>query len=146
MAENNGHPLGRFTLGRSLTSYTRVHLWASKYVLPFIRNKAWLVCKGRWAGREYLNIGCGYNLYDGFVNMDYIWKPGVLCWDISRLEKEPFPFADGTFKGIYTEHCLEHVDLKAGWNNVREYFRLLKPGGHIRDHRTDGIDRCMISP
>lgn len=129
---------GRFSWSRPLTSYTRVHLWVSKYLLPFTRNRSWLVRKARWAGKEYLNIGCGYNLYEGFVNADYVWKPGVLAWDISRLDKEPFPFASGTFKGIYTEHCLEHVDLAAGWANVREYHRLLRPGGHVRIIVPDG--------
>lgn len=124
--------LGRFSWKRPITSYTRVHNWVSRCITPFTRNKAWLVRKRRWAGKEYLNVGCGYGLLDGFVNMDIIWKPGVLVWDISTIARHPLPFADGTFKGIYTEHCLEHVDLEAGRANMREWLRVLKPGGTVR--------------
>lgn len=130
--------LGRFTWGRPITSYTRVHVFVSDYLTPITRNKSWLVRKSRWSGLEYLNVGCGYNIYDGFVNVDLMWKPGVLVWDISRIAREPLPFADGTFKGVFTEHCLEHVDFDAAWDNLREYHRLLKPGGTLRVVVPDG--------
>ncbi len=130
--------LGRFSWKRPLTSYTRVHDAVTRYLMPFIRNRRWLVRKRRWSGKDYLNVGCGYGLYEGFVNLDYIWKPGVLCWDVSRLDKEPLPFADNTFKGIYTEHCLEHIDLEASWACLRDLHRVLKPGGRVRIIVPDG--------
>ncbi|MBK9174861.1 MAG: methyltransferase domain-containing protein [Flavobacteriales bacterium] len=124
--------LGRFSWKRPITSYTRVHYWVSRWITPVTRNKAWLVRKRRWDGLEYLNVGCGYGLYEGFVNMDIVWKPGVLVWDISTIAHTPLPFADATFKGIYTEHCLEHIELDEARANMREWHRVLKPGGSVR--------------
>lgn len=132
------YDLGKFSWGRPITSYTRFHVFMNTYITPFFRNKKWLVPRSLWQGREYLNVGCGYNFYEGFVNLDWEWKPGVVAWDISRLKSEPYPFPDGYFKGIYTEHCIEHVDINAGWDNFREFYRLLKPGGTLRIIVPDG--------
>ncbi|MBK7945858.1 MAG: methyltransferase domain-containing protein [Flavobacteriales bacterium] len=130
--------LGRFSWKRSITSYTRVHNWVSRYITPFTRNKGWLLRKRRWKDLDYLNVGCGYGLYSGFVNMDIIWKPGVLVWDIARIARDPLPFPDNRFKGIYTEHCLEHVELDEACANMREWHRVLKPGGTVRVIVPDG--------
>jgi len=130
--------LGRFSWRRSVTSYTRVHNWVSKYITPVTRNRNWLVSQKLWAGREYLNVGCGYGLYPGFVNMDIIWKPGVLVWDIAKIAEAPLPFPDKAFKGIYTEHCLEHIELEQARANMREWHRVLKSGGTVRVIVPDG--------
>jgi|GEM_PF-640135 len=130
--------LGKFSWNRPLTSYTRFHVFMNTYITPHLRNRKWMLRDSLWKGREYLNVGCGYNFYDGFVNLDWEWKPGVLPWDISRLDKEQYPFPDSTFKGIYTEHCIEHVDINAGWQNFREFYRILKPGGTLRVIVPDG--------
>ncbi len=130
--------LGRFSWRRPITSYTRVHYWVSRYITPLTRNRAWLVRRKKWARLDYLNVGCGYGLHPGFVNMDIIWKPGVLVWDIGRIARDPLPFRDGTFKGIYTEHCLEHIELDEARANMREWHRVLKPGGIVRIIVPDG--------
>jgi len=79
---------------------------------------------------KYLNAGCGKKARFGYVNLDYIWQPGVnLVWDL----KWRLPFADGSLEGIYSEHCLEHLPFELVANHVlAEFHRILIPGGRLR--------------
>lgn len=94
-------------------------------------------------GKDYLDVGCGpYPNICDFVNLDYEWRPGVdVCWDIV---KKPYPFLDNSFKGIYTEHCLEHIGLEHLRNNLMEFYRMLKPGGILRIIVPDGELYCRL--
>jgi len=51
-------------------------------------------------GFEYLNVGCGPFPAEGFCNVDYAWRPGVLVFDITK----GLPFPSASLKGIFTEH------------------------------------------
>jgi SAM-dependent methyltransferase len=83
----------------------------------------------------YLDLGCGLNTHDNFINMDFLWRPGVdVCWDISHT----LPFRDGSMKGIFTEHCLEHFSLHTAVAILRECRRILSPGGILRIVVPDG--------
>lgn len=73
-----------------------------------------------------LNIGCGPYSRPEFINLDYLWEPGIdVCWDIA---KKCYPFANSSLEGIFTEHCLEHIEMKEALANFKEFFRMLKPG------------------
>ena len=78
-----------------------------------------------------LNLGCGFNKLDGFVNVDCepLCKPDVLC----DLEKTPWPFEDNQFDLIVANHTLEHLgETRNSWLGiVKEMYRILKPGGTI---------------
>ena len=54
-----------------------------------------------------LNLGCGYNKYEGYVNVDSApeCKPDTV-WD---LEKTPWPWKDSSVDEIKLEHVLEHL-------------------------------------
>jgi len=51
-----------------------------------------------------------------------------IVWDINQK----LPFTEGRFKGIFTEHCLEHFDLKKLDMILKEFFRILSPQGILR--------------
>ena len=93
------------------------------------RLNGWFLCnRGFQAAREYLQIGCGPQIAAGFVNLDYLWVPGV---DVVRDLNRPLPFPADRFTGIFTEHRLEHFDdlrLRAVLGEAR---RVLRPGGRI---------------
>jgi len=85
---------------------------------------------------KYLNAGCGKRARNGFINLDYTWQPGVnLLWDLRwRLA-----FPDGSLKGIYTEHCLEHLPLDVVTKHVLpEFQRVLSRKGRLRLIVPDG--------
>lgn len=104
-------------------------------ISALIRNAGWQVRRVP-AGKRFLDVGCGTNTHAEFVNLDYIWNPGIdVCWDIVR---QAYPFPDERFDGIYTEHCLEHIPLEACERNLREFHRMLRPGGRVRIVVPDG--------
>lgn len=69
-----------------------------------------------------LNLWCGDDAMQGYVNMDIVPLQGVDV--VHDLEKLPYPFADNTFDEIYCSHVLEHVvDLT---KTMRELIRIAK--------------------
>jgi predicted SAM-dependent methyltransferase len=98
-------------------------------------------------GLRGLNCGSARGLFPGWMNTDLAhlktWddaesEPGRIVridGDLYYLEfdsREPYPFEDGSFDWVYSEHFVEHLDLEdvIGW--LTEVRRLVKPGGHVR--------------
>ena len=99
-----------------------------------------------------LNLGCGAQVVDGWVNVDYAlgarlasipvlstalrrlkvfrleWDPAIHIHDLTK----PLPWKDGTVDACYTSHTVEHLSREQGAALVREAFRVLKPGGVLR--------------
>lgn len=111
--------------GRPLHSYAKVRHWYGNA----IRGRKFLQTISTWQQKQYLNIGCGSNIYPHFINLDYEWRSGVdICWDVTK----GIPLKGESLKGIYTEHCLEHLHLQDAIALLAECYRLLQPGGRIR--------------
>lgn len=109
---------------RRLDSYAKVQ----HVIGAFRRNRSFQLTRATLA-RSYIDVGCGYNFHPGFIHLDYCWKPHVdVCWDINR----GLPFADGSFRGVFSEHCLEHFSLPRARALLREFRRVLAPGGTLR--------------
>ncbi len=71
-----------------------------------------------------LNLGCGTDIREGWVNLDRARLPGVdVVHDLSTL---PLPFADGEFAEICAKDVLEHLDYIP---LLRELHRVLRVGG-----------------
>jgi len=95
----------------------------------FLRNRRFQAGRPHLRGIDYLHAGCGPQVVPGFINLDYRWTSGIdIVWDLSR----PLPFPDNRFKGIFTEHCLEHFDLPDLQAVLSELLRVLQPGGVLR--------------
>ena len=94
--------LANFSLRRPLTSYAAVQVWIGHA----LRNRPAQLGRRRIANLTYLDLGCGPNVHENFINLDYLWHPQIdVCWDVTR----GLPWADGSLQGIFSEHCLEHV-------------------------------------
>ncbi len=75
-----------------------------------------------------LNIGCGKDVKQGYVNVDYVKTPGVdLVLDI---EKTPYPFKDNTFEEVVAFNILEHVRELVPV--MEEIHRISRNGGVIK--------------
>lgn len=76
-----------------------------------------------------LNIGCGDNKIDGFVNIDVNSKFAPdHCIDIRF---NALPYDDNTVDEIWFCHTLEHIE-KHHWLDIfYEFNRVLKPGGEF---------------
>jgi predicted SAM-dependent methyltransferase len=99
-----------------------------------------------------LNLGCGSQVPDGWINVDYSFgarfakipafsyindkvKLFNLDWDkrifIHDLTKT-FPWPDNSVDIIYSSHTLEHFSKEDGAKFISECHRVLKPSGIIR--------------
>jgi SAM-dependent methyltransferase len=78
-----------------------------------------------------LNIGGGGTEIPGFLNIDK--KTG---WDACPLrrshERGESYFADNSVDEIYCSHLIEHFGVAEAERALREWVRVLKPGGIIR--------------
>lgn len=74
-----------------------------------------------------LNLGCGEDKKPGYVNID--WQASVDPDVVHDLNSLPYPFIDNSFDLVEANHVLEHLDKP--FNIMREFHRILKPGGNL---------------
>jgi len=112
-------------MSRPISSYSKVR----KIYSELIRCKHFQISKLAVNPKQFLNIGCGPNVLNDFINLDYMWLPRVdVVWDITK----GIPFESNHFSGVYSEHCLEHLSYQQGKFVLTEIFRLLQPSGVFR--------------
>lgn len=75
-----------------------------------------------------LNIGCGTQLFSGWINMD-LDAPDA---DVHHDMRTPLPFDEASVDFIFNEHVVEHLDLEESRFFFLEAHRVLKPGGILR--------------
>jgi len=76
-----------------------------------------------------VNVACGPQILDGFVNMDLLGPPPRILWDCRRS----LPLADGGAAGIRVEQFVEHLDPREELPHfLRDCVRVLEPGGVLR--------------
>jgi SAM-dependent methyltransferase len=57
-----------------------------------------------------LNLGCGRDIKDGWVNVDQHPAEGVgLVADLDQPDKVDLPWPDDTFTDVYVSHLVEHL-------------------------------------
>lgn len=80
-------------------------------------------------GPLLLHVGCGQRYLPGFKHIDIRPLPHLDV--VSPVDHLPM-FADGTVDLIYNCHVLEHFGRWDIPRVLKEWFRLLKPGGVLR--------------
>ena len=74
-----------------------------------------------------LNLGCGKDVREGFLNIDLFSEdPSVIGMDIRQLE-----FADNSVDGILASDILEHFSHRQTDAILKEWARVLKPNAEI---------------
>ena len=78
-----------------------------------------------------LNLGCGDKILEGYINVDVVAsragkKPDVIC-DLHKLE----PFHDDSVDEILAVHVVEHFWEWEVIAILKEWVRVLKPGGKM---------------
>ena len=72
-----------------------------------------------------LNLGCGREAREGYINVDKFKHDGVdVVWDLNVL---PLPFKDNSVDEVICSHILEH--LINPYPLVLDIHRILKPDG-----------------
>lgn len=109
--------------------YAALHL-VGKEIIQYRWHRAGVRKAGAYVGQTglKLNIGCGPNRKQGWVNIDL--SPAA---EVSLDMRERMPFADGSATIIYSEHFFEHLDYPHHAKYfLRESFRVLEPNGVFR--------------
>jgi len=88
-------------------------------------------------GQNYLNLGCGNNYVDGYVNADFFyrykfWKKDILNREWQLDLRYPLNCENEIFDGIFTEHTLEHLYPDDAEKLLKELYRILKINSLIR--------------
>jgi predicted SAM-dependent methyltransferase len=76
-----------------------------------------------------VNVACGPQILDGFVNIELVGPPPRVRWDC----RTGVPIADEGAAGIRVEHFLEHIEPREHLPVfLRDCRRALEPGGVLR--------------
>jgi predicted SAM-dependent methyltransferase len=86
-----------------------------------------------------LNLGCRTRSKVGWLNLDCDPHPGVdFVGDAGDLSR----FADGSIEAIYASHILEHFPHPETPRVLKEWARVLEPGGKLYVAVPD-FERCV---
>lgn len=79
-----------------------------------------------------LNLGCGSNKIDGYVNVDK--EPACAPDRVVDLEKIPWPFDDSVAEEVVLSHILEHLgeDRDTYLGIIKELYRICAPDARVR--------------
>jgi len=97
------------------------------------RLAAWRARRFRGPGLQ-LHLGCGTVHLAGWVNIDLasrareLERPPDLNLDVRR----GLPFPAGAARLVYHEHLMEHLTIDEGTRCLRDWLRVLEPGGVLR--------------
>lgn len=77
-----------------------------------------------------LNLGCGQNMLDGFVNVDKHGEPDIR----HDLEVFPWPWATSSVRAVRLNHVLEHLgrDPDVFIGIMRELYRVCAPEAAVQ--------------
>lgn len=81
-----------------------------------------------------LEIGPGLTPNEGFQTLDIRDLPGI---DHVADASKPLPFKDGTFSKVLACHVIEHFSHRETLDILKEWARIIEPGGEIELHCPD---------
>jgi predicted SAM-dependent methyltransferase len=80
-------------------------------------------------GKVFIHLGCGSMDSPEFINVDGRYFPHI--HHTANVEKLPF-FPDNFADLVYSSHTLEHIKMDDLIPVLKEWKRILKPGGILR--------------
>lgn len=78
-------------------------------------------------GSIRLNLGCGNDIKEGYINLDISKFKGVDV--VHNLDKFPYPFPSNYFDEVYARDSIEH--LKDLFKTMKEIHRICKNGAIV---------------
>ena len=74
-----------------------------------------------------LHLGCGNNIFPGWINLDLAPLPGVDI--VHDLHQFPWPFEDVSIDEVYMKDVLEHLPDTV--RTMEELYRICTPGARL---------------
>ena len=75
-----------------------------------------------------LQLGAGNHAPPGWLNTDISPRLGQIYLDATQ----PYPFPDGSFQYIFSEHMIQALTWEGGVAMIKECYRVLAPSGKLR--------------
>ncbi len=79
-----------------------------------------------------LHLACGTMYKEGWINIDNNSDNNIEKLDYNWDLRFALPFDDNSADFIYNEHFLEHLTVEEGQRAIKDFLRVLKPGGVMR--------------
>lgn len=79
-----------------------------------------------------LNIGCGTDYKTDWINIDNNSDNNIARLDLNWDLRFPLPFEDNSVDYIFHEHFIEHLTVEEGQTALKDFLRVLRPGGVMR--------------
>lgn len=117
-------------LGKQVTLRKIVHFILSSFHRTSLLRNPRIRKYLRSTQEPKLQIGCGGNLLDGWLNSGISLQECRAGIYLNAGKR--FPFPDATFDYIFSEHLFEHLTYPQAINMLKESYRVLKPGGVMR--------------
>lgn len=73
-----------------------------------------------------INVGCGTERLDGYINVDPFVEGADHDWDACHLE-----VGDSSVDEICAYHVIEHLNRDEGYTAIAHWFQKLRPGGRV---------------
>lgn len=80
--------------------------------------------------RKFLNLGCQIHYFEGWINQDVVSDDNNIKAEIYG-DAAKLPLEDGSIDFIYAGHLVEHYYPDTINGAVKEWYRVLKPGGKL---------------
>lgn len=112
----------RLTIGMYLA-------WAKTLDWNWFVNEVKKAREGVTSDISKLEVGSGPNGISGYLHLDVRPLPGVDV--VCDFSKEVLPFGDDRFEEILSNHSIEHISFRKIPFVIKEWFRVLKPGGKV---------------
>lgn len=90
-----------------------------------------------------LHLGCGPVILENYINIDGEYAaniPGVVVYDITQQ----LPIPDNSVEEILTVHVIEHLAPNEVSKTLKEWHRILKPGGSVATEWPDLLKACKF--
>jgi len=120
-------PITRFLFDQLRVEANAAVAWMETSMAPGVRRRLKAIRNARGL---LVNVACGPQAVDGFLNIDlFPARPEVLRWDCRR----GLPLSEGSARGIKIEHFVEHLETREELPLVlNACHRALAPGGVLR--------------
>lgn len=85
-----------------------------------------------------LHLACGHDYQEGYINVD-LYSDGKCD---ARFDVREIPYEDNTVDEIRAFHIIEHFSFKEVHEVLKEWHRVLKPGGRLWLETPNMLELC----
>lgn len=96
--------------------------------------------KHKMLNKLKLNLACGHNYEEDYINVDF-YAPDDAVYDVG-FDVSKLPLPDNSVDEIKAFHIIEHFDYYAIREVLKEWHRVLKPGGRLWLETPDFLESC----